>query len=530
MSEKARADALRKELADLEKQQAALTWGAKLTRAKDDLIDMTEFTMPDPDHPNDAMLSRYDCQVFHRMLAEKLMAVERGEIQKLIITFPPRHGKSELASCRFPAWFLGRDPYRFIIQATYNEDFAKDFGRKVRSIMQSERYKKVFPGVKFRRGSSAADRLETQEGGMAAFVGRGGSITGRGGDLLIIDDPIKNSKEARSETIRNELWDWFNDDMMSRGMTDMAACIIIMTRWHEDDLVGRLTDPDNPHYDKQEADSWEVVNFRAIAESDDPLGREPGAAMWPERFGLPYLEAYRRRSPRGFSSLYQQHPAPEDGDYIKKDAIRLFRQGDQPQNMRIYAASDHAVKTKQENDRTCMIAVGIDENNVMWVLDSIWGRYPPDQAVELMLEFQRKWNPITWYTEKDHITAGLGPFLYKRMREENEYINLIEITSRADKVQKAQPIIARFAQGMIRIVKSHWTQAATEELMKFPNATFDDFVDTMSVLGRGLGQLIGAASDRPKDKAPKSGTWNAFKREVKKNDQRGRIRANLRGM
>jgi hypothetical protein len=144
-------------------------------------------------------------------------------------------------------------------------------------------------------------------------------------------------------------------------MSDTGAIIIIMTRWHEDDLVGRLTDPTNPHYNAEEAAQWKIINIPAIAGEDDILGREPGEALWPERFGLDYLESFRRRNPVGFSALYQQEPTPADGDFFKVEHAAHLSQQERPKNLRVYAASDHAVGTKQTNDRTCLLIVGVDE-------------------------------------------------------------------------------------------------------------------------------------------------------------------------
>lgn len=476
-------------------------------RSKDSLIDFTRFTMPDAEQPGNAELSRYDPQYFHRALAQALEDVEAGKISRLIITFPPRHGKSELSSKRFPAWFIGRDPYRYCAVCTYNQTFAEDIGRKVREIIQTPAYRQIFPTAALRKGSAAADRLETTEGGAIYFLGRGGTITGRGADLIIIDDPIKNSEEARSETVRNALWEWFSADISSRFMTDTGAMIVIQTRWHEDDLVGRLTDPTNPHYDAEEASRWKIINIPAIAEDGDVLGRKAGEPLWPQRFGLQYLEDFKRRDARAFSALYQQKPTPDDGDLIKKEMLKSYRPDQLPKNLRIYAASDHAVGTKQEHDKTCLLIVGVDDMNRIWVLDAFWQRARADKVVDAMIALMKKWKPITWWAESGHISKSIGPFLYKRMTEEKVFVYVQEQVPSKDKVTRAQSIIGRMAMGMVYLpLAEPWYEDARQELLKFPNARHDDFVDTIAHIGLGLEKQLRAAAPAEVVKGPKVGT------------------------
>jgi Uncharacterized protein conserved in bacteria len=265
-------------------------------QAKDDLITLARLLNPSPADPRDVSKSRYDAQPFHLALAKALMEIERGDYRKVIICMPPRHGKTELASKIFPAWFAGRDPYRHVMVASYNQPFANDFGKAVRKIMKSKVFREVFPDCQLAQGSAAVDRLETEQGGVMAFVGRGGSITGRGAHLFIIDDPLKNSKEADSELIRNELWTWFNNDVLSRFMDETARVILIQTRWHEDDLVGRLTDPENPEYKADEAREWKIINLPAVCEDPDSdieraLGRKLGDVLWPKKFSRKFSKA-----------------------------------------------------------------------------------------------------------------------------------------------------------------------------------------------------------------------------------------------
>lgn len=525
----------------------------KIKQAKDDLISLAELLMPSPSDPDDVNQTRYDAQVFHRALAKALMEVEAGDYQKLIITMPPRHGKSEMASKTFPAWFVGRDPYRHVMVASYNQPFANDFGKAVRDIMSSEVYRKVFPDTKLKRGSKAADRLQTESGGVLAFVGRGGSITGRGANLFIIDDPIKNSKEANSETIREECWTWFNNDVLSRGMDDMARMLIIMTRWHEDDLVGRLTDPENVHYNADEAREWKIINIPALCEDETSdvekaLGRKKGDALWPwvhkwvngERIKVPkirreWLLGRQRQDPRGFASLYQQRPTPMDGDLIKDEMIKTYLPRERPPEhlLRIYASSDHAAEEKTNNDYNVILIVGVDKDDNIWVLDCWWERAASDRVVEKMIDKMARWKPITWYMEREHIVKTIGPFLKKRMRERKVYcvINDKMSAHTADKVGKAQSIMGRMSMGMVLFPKNApWFDKARTQMLKFPKATHDDFVDALSVIGRALAAML-TGSKAPEDKKePVAGTWGFFTAQRKVAERQAARNKNLRGM
>ena len=492
----------------------------QVKRARDSLIAFTRLTMPDPSDPADSDLSRYDDQYFHRALAQALEDVEAGIVTRLIITFPPRHGKSELTSRRFPSWFVGRNPYRNVILGTYNQDFADDFGRDVRAIMLTSAYKAIFPGVRFEKGSTAANRLKTEQGGNLFFVGRGGTVTGRGGDLLIIDDPLKGSMEADSAALRDDLWKWFNDDLLTRLMDENVPVIVIQTRWHEDDLVGRLTDPKNPNYSEADAKGWKIFNVPALAEDNDVLGRERGEPLWPTlhgkpKFGVEYLKAFKARNPRGFNALYQQRPTPEDGEFFKAKDIRKYNRGEAPfvDEMTIYAASDHAVATKQHNDKTCLLVVGVDKDDVIWVLDCVWGRWSTDAVVEKMIALIKRWRPLIWYSDKDHVSKSIGPFLRKRMREERAYVSIREVSGYQDKRKKAQSIQGRMAMGMVMFpAQAGWLPDAIEEMLKFDRGSHDDFVDTLAHLGLGLGQMTSGAvvADNDED-TPKPGTWGWLK-------------------
>lgn len=511
-----------------EQQLVVLQSMLRAKKSRDDLLDFTMFTMPHPEDPDDLDLSRYKPARHHRVLAAALEEVEKGLIPRLIVTMPPRHGKSELISKRFPAWFLGRDPYRQVAFATYSGDFAEDTGRTVRDIMETARFAQVFPGSRLK--TKAAKVLETTEGGRAVFVGAGGPLTGRGADLLVIDDIIKDAEEAESPTTREKRWEWFTRVAMTRLMEVNSAVVVVMTRWHEDDLIGRLTDPTNPNYDEEEARQWKVIDLPAEAIEDDPLGREPGEALWPEKYGLEFLAAQKRLNPRAYSALYQQRPTPEDGDVFKREWLTYYRPNELPprDQMTIYAASDHAIGTdKTRNDATVLMIVGVDKAGDIWILDVWWERRDAMEVVEAMLDLIKEWRPMTWWAEKGHISKAIGPFLRKRMMETETYCTIEEVTPVANKVQRSQSIQGRMAMKKVRLPKNAtWTAGAIDELMKFPMGRHDDFVDALAWIGMKLRRQVSGKSSsghhRVDIDVPKTGTLAWVKAQERLDKSRAR--------
>ena len=487
--------------------------------ARADLLDYTSFTMPDHRDPDNPKLTRYQRARVHEVIADALQKVESGQILRLIINCAPRHGKTELASKRFMSWYSGKHPEKSLIFGTYNDTYAEDVGRAVRSYIQSSQHQQTFSGHILKDGSASAKRLETASDGILAFVGRGGSITGRGGHGIIIDDPIKDRQEADSKLIRDQLWTWFTQVVATRLMTQDSFIILIQTRWHEDDLVGRLTDPTNPYHDPDEARQWTVIDLPAIAGENDAMGRQPGEALWPERFPVTFLEDQRRRDPRGFQALYQGRPTSDQGTFFKAEHIQTYQPDELPNNLRYYIASDHAVSSKQDRDKTCLIPVGVDEDENIYVLNDVWWRRAEtDVVVEGMLMLMQRFKPLYWWAERGHISKAIGPFLRKRMLEEGTYVSLIEVQPVADKLSRAQSIQGRMAMGKLFFpARAIWWQEARDQLMKFPNGPNDDFVDALAYIGLGLSQQIAAQNIRPRT-GIRPGTFGWLKQQTKLQD------------
>jgi predicted phage terminase large subunit-like protein len=515
-AEQAAKKAAENELRDIEQRLSLLKRQQMAVKARERFMPFVKFTSPDPEAPSDVERSRYKNARHHDAIARALEEVVKGNIRFLILTMPPRHGKSELVSRRLPAWFMGRFPDMNGVVATYNDDFAMDFGKDVRSIVRAPAFKQVFPGVELLRGGGASDRLQTNKGGQWSFVGRGGSLTGRGAHILILDDIIKDDKEAQSAAIREQAWSWFTKVAMSRRM-GMKLVILTFTRWHSDDPIGRLTDPENPNYVRALAEKIKIINFPAIAEDDDPLGREPGEPLWPDgpdKFDLDFLAEQQALDPLGFAALYQQRPSLMDGDLFKRENIRFYGPGtpnEKPEDLRIYAASDHAVSTAQRRDPSCFLKIGVSRNNDIYILDCVWQKMAADVAVEAMLSLASgKEKPLVWWAERGHISKSIGPFLRKRMLETGNYINIREVTPVADKATRAQSIVGRVAMGKVYFpFNARWTERALNEMMAFPNGPHDDFVDALGLIGLGLQSQFApgkSGADRRAKETPEFGT------------------------
>jgi len=499
----------------------------RVMQARENLIDFTCLMMPDPSDPDNADLSRYKAARHHLATAAVLEEVEKGNIRRLIIVFPPRHGKSELATRNFPAWYVGKDPYRQVMLGGYSETFAEnEFGAKIKRIVTSPMYSQVFPNASLSGGSKAVDNLVFREGGNIASIGRGSATTGRGADCFIIDDPVKDREEANSKTIRDKIWDWYNDVVKTRLVNEFASVIIIMTRWHEDDLVGRLTDVKNPSYPYHDADNpWHILDLPALAVEGDPLGRPVGAALWPQRFSAAHLNSLKRENPKGFSALYQGRPSPEDGSYFQRANLVPYAPHELPKGMRLYAASDHAPGAKQDGDKNCMGCFGVDAEDEIWILpDIFWKACDTGELVDEMILLMKRHQPLIWWAEDEHIKKSIGPFLRKRQQEERAYTMVEGITSTKDLVARARPIQGRIGMNMVHFpAYMHWWPDAQDQMLKFPNAAKDDFVSFLSLIGRGIDRIVGQKQNVPVVlKEPPSNTlaWLRFSMAEEKKHQK----------
>lgn len=437
----------------------------------------------------------YKDAAHHRLIARKLEAVERGDIKRLMIFMPPRHGKSMLASEFFPSWYLGRNPDHYVIAATYAQDLADDFGRKVRNQIADETYGQIFPGVGLKDDSSAVkrfhvqgpkDALATTQAGAYFAVGVGGPLTGRGAHLLLIDDPVKNREEADSETVRRRVRDWYTSTAYTRLMPG-GRIVVIQTRWHEDDLSGWLL-REHGH------EGWDVLSLPAL--------KADGTALWPDQYDVPTLELIRSSvGTRDWSALYQQEPTPDTGDFFKSEWITPVNAMPPRETMRVYGGSDYAV-TADGGDYTVHAVIGMDPDENLYLLDLWRKQAASDEWVEAWCDLVLKWKPLEWAEETGQIKSGVGPFLEKRARERRAFCVRSQFPTRGDKAVRAQSIRGRMAMRGLRIPANvPWKADFTAELLRFPAGVNDDQVDAIGLVGQILDKMFGGnAVKRPENK------------------------------
>jgi len=456
----------------------------------------------------------------------------------------PTHN-STIISRAFPAWCAGRAPHKHLMLGTYSQDFAEDFGGEVRNIMQSNAFRQVFPHFGLRKGEKAKDTLVTTKGGKINFLGRGGAGTGKPADTFIVDDPIKDDQEAQSAATRKTVKSWFSKVSFSR-IHKFSPVVIVHTRWHEDDLIGWLVDPSHPEHNPAIAKKWTYINIPAVVTEQklasalgltlerptDPdiiaqFGDRPMASLWENRKSLKFLAEACQLDKRGFYALYMGQPAPEDGDYFKAaDIVGYSSISALPRNIHVYGASDHALTTDEENDATCLGCFGVDENDDIWIYpDLFWERVETDETLDAMMDRMKRHKPMVWWAEDEHINKSLGPFRRKRMMEEKVYCTVDGISpGRRDLKARARSI-----QGRIQMRKVHfptfapWWQEAKNEMMKFPNATHDDFVSFLALIGLGLSKEVAAAPEK-KTQTYATGTFGWFKARSKLENNQARLK------
>ena len=406
----------------------------------------------------------YNTPAHIQLIGKNLESLERGEIDRLAIFMPPRHGKSMLCSEFFPAWYLGRNPRNFVIQATYAQELADDFGRKVRNQLKSDDFMRVFEGVGLRDDSSSAKRFHTVHGGTYSAVGAGGAITGRGAHLLVIDDPIKGREEAESGLQRRNLIEWYKSVAYTR-LQPGGAIILIQTRWHEEDLAGWILENSD--------ENWKILDLPAINANGD--------ALWPEAYSVEKLKKIRATvGDRVWESLYQQRPSAEQGAILKRDWWQKLNY--EPRYDFIIQSYDTAFSTKESADFSARTTWGVfsrlNEDSGMveacvGLIEAWRDRVEYPDLRRIAQDSYWEYKPNLVLIEK----RASGQSLLQDLRRAG--IPVHEYKPDKDKVSRAHAIAPMLQSGLVYVPSEElWVDDIIGECASFPYGKHDDYVDT----------------------------------------------------
>ncbi len=502
-------------------------------RASKQLLTFMQYINPDPDAPDDITRSKYEVHALHKVLAEALEKVERGEMLRLALSVPPQMGKTAICTKGFPAWIAGKYPHRDTIIAAYNQNLAETFGTHIRRIIEGREFQEVFPKARLEGGVRSKKEMMFEDGGSINLIGRDGAGTGRSADLFIIDDPYKNKTDVDSLATREEVWSLYTRVVNSR-MRNTGAVIVIHTRWSTDDLIARLTDPLNPYYNAEVAKDWTYINIPEIMDDEvvaSILGKKVGDALWPERRSLKMLNTVRLMDPAGFSALHMGKPTPPEGAFFQVEHLHGYDHKQLPKNMRFYLAGDLAVSTKKTADKSAVGIWGIDsepEPNLWLMPHLLWKRSATDETVEWIIDQAKQYGILTAYWEKGQIDNAVGPFLERRMMErvkkgEGQWFHLEKFPTTGDKGKRAQSFRSLCAQGRVKFPTfAPWWPAAKDHMLKFTgsgNDLEDDFADMCGIMGQAANQILRAHVPKATNVvSPKVGTlaWTRWASDADK--------------
>jgi predicted phage terminase large subunit-like protein len=418
-----------------------------------------------------------------RMIAAQLDRVERGELDRLAIHMPPRHSKSETVTYRFPVRWLEQHPEHNVLVTGYNEKFARKFGRRSRGLAKER-------GI-VSSSKAASDEWETTGGGLYMARGVGSPPTGTGFNLIVIDDPIRRREDAESATFREKTWDWYTDDIYTR-LEPGGAIVLIMTRWHHDDLGARAV--------ASEPGRWHVLKLPALALEDDPLGRAPGEALWPERYDVAALERIRKVQRRGggersFEALYQQNPTPREGSFFRPD--RIERVSALPADLRLVSAWDIGA-SEGEGDPTARVKMGTRGDGFYYVVDA-WAEQMGTARRDARIRSTAGDDGVTTTQRLPQDPGAAGKSQAAAFVRLLAGFSVKTAPVTGDKLTRADPFSSQVNAGNVRMLVGDWNAAFIEELRQFPGARHDDMVDAASdafdELAQPVWQLVMVSGD-----------------------------------
>lgn len=407
-----------------------------------------------------------------------------------MLFMPPRHGKSELATKKFPAWYLGRNPSREIMCCSYSADLAEEFGRATRDIVDDRLHQAVFPDCFLRKGSKSATRWRVgRSGGGFLATGVGGSITGMGANVLIIDDPVKNREEANSDTYRRKVWEWYTSTAFTRLEKD-GAVILIMTRWHDDDLAGKLLerdgergywrDPETGVWKKGESElneqgKWDVVRFPAISIEKEKY-RDKDRALWKEKYDEEALKEIKATiGIMDFSALYQQNPIDSEAQLFKDDWFQYW--SIIPNNVKYFTAVDPAISKKKDADESVVLTLCRDAHDKCYIVEISHGKWDPSELIDEIFRHQEKYNSRVG-VEAQQYQYALIHYMKREQQKRGKYINVIPIKQTANKEVRIKGLEPFYRNNLI-FHPPGGSDALEEQLKRFPSGKHDDIIDAL---------------------------------------------------
>ena len=412
----------------------------------------------------------------HAKMARAFERVARGELKRLIINMPPRHTKSEFASYLLPAWFLGNYPGKKVIQTSHTAELAVGFGRKVRNLVDQESYKAVFSGVELQADSKAAGRWATNAGGDYFAIGVGGAVTGKGADLLIIDDPHSEQEAALAEInpdIYDKTYEWYTSGPRQR-LQPGGAIVVVMTRWSKRDLTGQVL----KSAAQRGGDEWEVIEFPALLPSGNPL--------WPEFWSLKELSALKEELPNSkWQAQYQQNPTSEVSAIVKREWWQVWEKEDPPSCEFTLMAWDTAFEKSQRADYSALTTwgvfyhpddTGISQANII-LLNAFRERMEFPRLKQEAIDQYKEWEPDSVIIEKK---ASGAPLIYE-MRAMGIPVQEFTPSKGNDKISRLNAVSDLFASGRVWAPNTQWAEEVIDEVASFPSGEHDDYVDSVSL-------------------------------------------------
>ena len=474
------------EIAEIDKLVEELGVRKRNKTAYDDLIEFCKRMQPD-----------YIVGRHHRILADLLMAIEAGDEDRICVNIPPRHGKSQLVSIFFPAWFLGRNPNKKVMMVSHTTDLAVDFGRKVRNLISLDDFKDIFPTVKLAVDSKSAGRWNTNFGGEYYACGVGSALAGRGADLLLIDDPHSEQDVINGNfSVFERAYEWYTFGARTRLMPG-GSVAIIQTRWHMDDLTGRVT---ADMVKNEKSDQFEIIEFPAILDSEDDDGKPIQKPLWPEFFDLEALLRTKSSMPSfQWNAQYQQTPTAEEASIIKREWWRIWADDDPPDCEYIIMSLDAAAEKHNRADYTSLTTWGVffneeEEMHNLILLNAIKERMEFPELKELAVQEYHDWEPDAFIVEK----KSSGSALYQEMRRMD--LPVQEYTPHrgsGDKMARLNSVADIIRSELCWVPAKRWAEELVEEIAGFPFMSNDDQVDStvMALLRFRQGGFIRLPTD-----------------------------------